>query len=180
MYLWPISLRTTPLLFCHLIRLSVFQEVSLLKILYAFLFFMTHAVKIIKHHNSPLPSFLSRFKKKKTHHYYFVWQKNTCYPYFKCVWLNAAAKCLTLLLCIQNFLDYNFGPETGCPDWGCSWLSSVSPENCSDNIFNCITTSCFNILFNLLFANHPIIQCCIVWNWRHCWINHHMLFVQYA
>jgi hypothetical protein len=39
--------------------------------------------------------------------------------------LNIVVEWLTLLLCIQEVLGSNLGPETGYPDCGFSWFSSV-------------------------------------------------------
>jgi hypothetical protein len=38
------------------------------------------------------------------------------------------------LLYIRDVPGSNLGPETGCPDRGLSWFSSVPPGKCRDSI----------------------------------------------
>jgi hypothetical protein len=40
---------------------------------------------------------------------------------------------LALLLHIREVPGWNLGPESGYPDWGCLWFSSVPPRKCRDN-----------------------------------------------
>jgi hypothetical protein len=49
---------------------------------------------------------------------------------------NVEVNHLTLLLHIRQVPGSNLGPETDCPDWGVSWLSSVPSGICQDCILN--------------------------------------------
>jgi hypothetical protein len=50
--------------------------------------------------------------------------------------LNVMIEWLTLLLCIQEIPGSNLGLESGYPDCGFSWLSSVPPGECQDSTLN--------------------------------------------
>jgi hypothetical protein len=64
-----------------------------------------------------------------------------CLYYFVCFWRtpsqlqvpNIAVEWLTHLFRIREVPGSNLGPDTGYPDWGFSWFSSVLPGICWDN-----------------------------------------------
>jgi hypothetical protein len=50
--------------------------------------------------------------------------------------LNVIVEWLALPLRIREVPGSNLGPETGCPDWGFSRFSSVTPGKCRDSTSN--------------------------------------------
>jgi hypothetical protein len=61
---------------------------------------------------------------------------DVCYKTVK-LWLialppNVVVEWLALLLRIREVPRSNLGPETGYPNWGFSWFSSVPPGECRD------------------------------------------------
>jgi hypothetical protein len=51
----------------------------------------------------------------------------------RCVLTNVVVEWLAHLLRIQEVSRSNLGPETGYPDWGLSWSSSIPLGNCWDS-----------------------------------------------
>jgi hypothetical protein len=70
---------------------------------------------------------------------------------------------LTFLLHILEVPGSNLSQETGYPDWGFSWFSSVLPGNCRDSTLNQARTAFFHILSIWSFTYHPFIRCYIIW-----------------
>jgi len=47
---------------------------------------------------------------------------------------NSSADSLALLHRVPKTPHSNLGPETGCPDWGFSWILQVPPSRCRDKV----------------------------------------------
>jgi hypothetical protein len=75
---------------------------------------------------------------------------------------NVLVRWLTFLLRTREVPGSNLGPETGYPDWGISWLSSVPPGKCRNSPVNSPTTSSVHIVFSSSFTCHPLIWRCII------------------
>jgi hypothetical protein len=69
-------------------------------------------------------------------------------------------KRLTVLLSIREDLGLNLSPETGYPDWGVSWFSSVLPGKFRQSTFK---LGHDRLLSNSLFTYRPFIRRYIVW-----------------
>jgi hypothetical protein len=77
--------------------------------------------------------------------------------------LNITAKWLEFFISIRDIHDSNLGSDTGYPDKGFLYVSSVLSNKSRDSILTQATTTSFHILSNRLFTNHPIIWRYIVW-----------------
>jgi hypothetical protein len=71
---------------------------------------------------------------------------------------------LTLLLCIQEVPGSNLNPETGYPDWGFSWFSSIPTGECQDSALklghDCFLLNPFQFIIHL---SQYFMQYYIVW-----------------
>jgi hypothetical protein len=77
--------------------------------------------------------------------------------------LNVVVDRLTLLLRIREVPGSNLGPETGYPESGRSWFSSIPPDECRGNSKNYATTASFEILpIHYSRTYHPFIRRSIV------------------
>jgi hypothetical protein len=82
---------------------------------------------------------------------------------------NVVVEWLAFLFRIREVLGSNIGLETGYPDWGFSWFSSVPPGKCLANTLNLATTTSFHILsyhYSLSFS-HSTLYNLNCWKCRH-------------
>jgi hypothetical protein len=65
---------------------------------------------------------------------------------------------------IWEVLSSHISQDTGCPNWGLSWLSSAPSGKCWDSTTDQAMTASFQILSNSLCTSHPIVQHYTVWD----------------
>jgi hypothetical protein len=74
--------------------------------------------------------------------YQIVARRRTCH-FISLFRLNVVVEWITLVPCTREFPASNLDPETGYPDRGFSWLSSVPPDECRSSTLKITTTVYF-------------------------------------
>jgi hypothetical protein len=88
-------------------------------------------------------------------HEYSTWQIRYFYSFHRTSW----SRCFTRLLRTREVPGSNLGLETGYPDWGFSWFSSVPPGNRRVSIaLNWTTIAFFRMHSNSSFTYYLFIR----------------------
>jgi hypothetical protein len=70
----------------------------------------------------------------------------------RCLFLFHSSVSYFLFFLVRKFSGSNLSPETGCPDWGYSWFSSVHPGKCRNRTLNQATSASVHSLFHPIHA----------------------------